>query len=230
VCTVCRASTGRRWGLVAASGPHRGGQGASTSSGQWPLYFLEAVPWFLVRSCSTWSAKPPIRTLPHKNELRHPRIDTASAQNKGTGSAGIEVLDPLLSACKAFSQRLAASDLGRDRPYRRCCSARQDCNWMVNGVAASRSCAVSEACCARARSPALCWSGPLPTSPSCWPGARGQDRCTPSSNRNSRPGHLSGLPLVRTRLNRSLRWVVSNSLPVLTPQLFVRNRKIRRGY
>jgi len=31
---------------------------------------------------------------------------------------------------------------------------------------------------------------------------------------------------VRTRLNRSLRWVVSNSLPVLTPQLFVRNRKI----
>ncbi len=33
-------------------------------------------------------------------------------------------------------------------------------------------------------------------------------------------------PLVRTRLNRSLRWVVSNSLPVLTPQLFVRNHKI----
>ena len=35
-----------------------------------------------------------------------------------------------------------------------------------------------------------------------------------------------GQPLVRTRLNRSLRWVVANSLPVLTPQLFVRNQKI----
>lgn len=37
---------------------------------------------------------------------------------------------------------------------------------------------------------------------------------------------MPGPALVRTRLNRSLRWVVSNSLPVLTPQLFVRNRKI----
>ena len=35
-----------------------------------------------------------------------------------------------------------------------------------------------------------------------------------------------GKPAVRARLNRSLRWVVSNSLPVLTPQLFVNGAKV----
>jgi hypothetical protein len=35
-----------------------------------------------------------------------------------------------------------------------------------------------------------------------------------------------GRPGVRSRLNKSLRWVGSNSLPVLTPQLFVGGRKV----
>lgn len=35
-----------------------------------------------------------------------------------------------------------------------------------------------------------------------------------------------GTPAVRSRLNRSLRWTVANSLPVVTPQLFVRGQKV----
>lgn len=35
-----------------------------------------------------------------------------------------------------------------------------------------------------------------------------------------------GQPMVRARINKGLRWIVANSLPVLTPQLFVRNQKI----
>jgi len=35
-----------------------------------------------------------------------------------------------------------------------------------------------------------------------------------------------GKPDVKTRLNRSLRWAVANSLPVLTPQLYVNNQKL----
>ena len=34
------------------------------------------------------------------------------------------------------------------------------------------------------------------------------------------------MPAVRARINKSLRWIVANSLPVLTPQLFVRNQKV----
>jgi hypothetical protein len=33
-------------------------------------------------------------------------------------------------------------------------------------------------------------------------------------------------PAVKSRLNRSLRWAVANSLPVATPQLFVRGQKV----
>ena len=39
-------------------------------------------------------------------------------------------------------------------------------------------------------------------------------------------GSCIGKPDVKTKLNRSLRWVVSNSLPVLTPQLYVNNQKL----
>ena len=35
-----------------------------------------------------------------------------------------------------------------------------------------------------------------------------------------------GQPAVRARVNKGLRWIVANSLPVLTPQLFVRNQKL----
>jgi hypothetical protein len=39
-------------------------------------------------------------------------------------------------------------------------------------------------------------------------------------------GDCVGQPAVRARVNKSLRWIVANSLPVLTPQLFVGNQKI----
>ena len=35
-----------------------------------------------------------------------------------------------------------------------------------------------------------------------------------------------GKPAVKSQLNRSLRWVVANSLPVVTPQLYVRGQKV----
>jgi hypothetical protein len=35
-----------------------------------------------------------------------------------------------------------------------------------------------------------------------------------------------GQPAVKARLNKTLRWIVSNALPVVTPQLFVRGQKI----
>jgi hypothetical protein len=38
-------------------------------------------------------------------------------------------------------------------------------------------------------------------------------------------GCLGG-PQVRNKLTRSLRWAVANALPVLTPQLFVNNKRV----
>lgn len=39
-------------------------------------------------------------------------------------------------------------------------------------------------------------------------------------------GDCLGRPAVKARLNRSLRWVVANALPVQTPQLFLRGLKV----
>ena len=35
-----------------------------------------------------------------------------------------------------------------------------------------------------------------------------------------------GKPAVKARLNKSLRWIAQNSLPVVTPQLYVRGKKL----
>ena len=35
-----------------------------------------------------------------------------------------------------------------------------------------------------------------------------------------------GTSKVRSRLNKSLRWAVSNAIPVLTPQLFIRDKRV----
>ena len=35
-----------------------------------------------------------------------------------------------------------------------------------------------------------------------------------------------GTPAIKNKLNKSLRWAVSNALPVLTPQLFIGDKRV----
>ena len=99
---------------------------------------------------------------------------------------------------------------------------------MVNESLHPDSCAVSEAvlCAGEKSGVVLAWA--FAHQPELLAaGARGQ-RDVYARIKQEFPALASclGQPLVRTKLNRSLRWVVANSLPVLTPQLFVRNQKI----
>ncbi len=234
VCTVCAGIYGASLGvLVAAIWAHSGAPaGSGTSSGQWPLYFLEGCALVLVPVMLYMVQKPPYPdALTHKNELRHPEDRYGvMLKNKGTGSVpAIEVLDPLCPACRAFSQRLTASDLGRDLALQTVLfPLDKDCNWMVNESLHPGSCAVSEAvlCAGDKSGVVLEWA--FAHQPELLAaGARGQDAVYALLKQEFPAlGTCLALPLVRTRLNRSLRWVVSNSLPVLTPQLFVRNHKI----
>jgi len=235
VCTVCAGIYGASFGvLVAAVWAHRGAPRASepANASQWLLYVLEGCAFVLVPLMLYMVGKPAYPdTLARKNELRHPedRYGVMLA-NKGGGSVpAIEVLDPLCPACKAFAQRLAASDLGRDLALQTVLfPLDKECNWMVNESLHPGSCAVSEGVmCAGARSGAvLAWAFEH-QSELLAAGARGQAEVFALLKREFPAlGPCLGQPVVRTRLNRSLRWVVSNSLPVLTPQLFVRNQKI----
>jgi uncharacterized membrane protein len=235
VCTVCAGIYGASFGvLVSAIGAHWGAARAAERFdwSQWLLYFMEGCALVLVPILLYLAQKPAYPdALARKNELRHPedRYGVMLA-SKGSGSVpAIEVLDPLCTACKAFSQRLAATELGRDLALHTVLfPLDKDCNWMVNESLHPGSCAVSEAvmCANEKSSVVLAWAFAHQTELLA-AGARGQAEVYARLKQEFPAlSPCLGQPLVRTRLNRSLRWVVANSLPVLTPQLFVRNQKI----
>ena len=122
VCTVCAgiyaASLGSLVSAIAAHlGAPRAAAGAGANLGQWLLYFLEGCALVLIPVMIYMVCKPAYPDmLARKIELHHPEDKYGvMLKAKGAGSVpAIEVLDPLCAACKAFSQRLASSDLGRD--------------------------------------------------------------------------------------------------------------------
>jgi uncharacterized membrane protein len=141
----------------------------------------------------------------------------------------IEVLDPLCPACRGFEQRLQASGLDAEMNRKTVLFPLDNtCNWMVDQAVHPGACAVSEAMlCAGARAPeVLDWAfehqEDIRAAATSDPGA------AQSLVKQYFPDLAScvGAPEVRSRLNRSLRWAVSNRLPVLTPQLYVGGVKL----
>jgi uncharacterized membrane protein len=141
----------------------------------------------------------------------------------------IEVLDPLCPACRGFEQRLQAGGLDAEMNRKTLLFPLDNtCNWMVDQAVHPGACAVSEA--------VLC-AGPRAKDVLDWAfehqeeirGAAASDpRAAQSLVKKYFPDLAScvGSPEVKSRLNRSLRWVVSNRLPVLTPQLYVGDVKL----
>ncbi|WP_242343850.1 vitamin K epoxide reductase/DsbA family protein [Anaeromyxobacter terrae] len=168
--------------------------------------------------------------------------DSAGVMIPLTSSAGgtpsIEVLDPLCASCKAFDARLAASSLGERLELAGVLFPLDSkCNWMVTEAIHPGACAVSEA--------VLCAAGvgPGPKNAAAagavlrWAfarqtelrelGARDEAALRVEIEREfpAVAGCLGGA-LVRSKLTKSLRWAVANAIPVLTPQLFVGDRRM----
>lgn len=194
------------------------------------LRFAEGVCFVAVPVVLYLALKPAwSESMARCGELMHPD-DRYNVRVKLPGGdvPAIELLDPLCPACKGFYQRLEASGLAaRLAPELVLFPLDKECNWMVGSSLHPGACAVSEA--------VLCG------------GARARDvlewafaHQSELHELGSQPAKLNarikqafpevaaclGRPEVRTRLNRSLRWAVANSLPVQTPQLFVRGRKV----
>ena len=148
---------------------------------------------------------------------------------KSGGVPAIEVLDPLCPACKAFEQRLAASGLA-ERIDRKAVLFPLDntCNWMVTEATHPGACTVSEAVlCAGDKAPeVIAWAFEVQDR------IRNETRADPGAaarivkQRFPALAACIGSPDARSRLNKSLRWIVSNNLRVLTPQLFVDKVKL----
>jgi uncharacterized membrane protein len=240
MCTLCvgiyAASTGA---FVAALIAHRRAvrgplpAGPPTPLAAWARCLAEGLVFVLVPVALYLGLKPTYAgTMADCGLLRQPedrynvRVDLSPAPG---GVPAIELLDPLCPACKAFAQRLDASGLA-DRLQLQAALFPLDskCNWMVSEALHPGSCTVSEA--------VLC-AGVRATDVLAWTFANGEElRELGRTNETALVQRIErefpqlsdclGKPAVRARLNRSLRWAVANSLPVVTPQLFVRGQKV----
>jgi len=237
VCKVCvgiyLASLGA---FASALVAHRRAAGAGAAEpvrwGGHAAAFLEGVVFVALPVLLYVALKPAYAdVLGRCGELLRPE-DRYGVRVKLTDPAGgvpaIEVLDPLCPACKAFSQRLAAGGLSeRLRRELVLFPLDKECNWMVSESLHPGACAVSEAVlCGGVRARAVLE----------WAFANQEELRQIGSDtprlyariRQQFPelADCLGKPAVRAKLNRSLRWTVANSLPVQTPQLFVRDRKV----
>jgi hypothetical protein len=219
--------------LVAYLGARKGAPaGAALPWGHYLASFAEGVAFVVVPVVLFLALKPAYPAEARCGELLHPE-DKYGVRLKMSAPPGgipaIEVLDPLCPACRAMDQRLTASGFA-DRLAVEMVLFPLDkaCNWMVQESLHPGACAVSEA--------VLC-GGVQANDVLAWVFAN-QDELRELGR--SDPGKVAGRliaqfpalsgcvgrPEVRSRLNRSLRWTVANSLPVLTPQLFVRGEKV----
>jgi hypothetical protein len=104
----------------------------------------------------------------------------------------------------------------------------KSCNWMVGTTVHAGACTVSEAvmCAGDKAKAVITWafehSEEIRTASEADPAAAKQMVTAAFPEL----GACVGSEKVRQRLNRALRWSVANQLPVLTPQLYIENRKV----
>jgi hypothetical protein len=200
--------------------------------GRYAGYFLEGVAFVAVPVLLYVALKPAYAdTVARCGELLHPEDRygvRVKLTNPPDGVPAIEVLDPLCPACKGFSQRLAASGLGLQLARELVLfPLDKECNWMVSESLHPGACAVSEAVlCAGVRADQVIEWAFDNQAELRELGKDPQRVYTRIRQQFPQLADCLGRPAVRSRLNRSLRWAVSNSLPVVTPQLFVRGQKV----
>jgi len=199
---------------------------------QWAFYFVEGLAIVALPLLLYLTLKPAYSdSLLQTSGLRHPddKYGVMLDVPGGGQVPSVEVLDPLCPACKAFSERLSASGLADRLQIKMILfPLDKECNWMVGESLHPGACAVSEA---------LLCAGPRASAVLDWAfahqeelrarGAQGQPAIyTRIKQQFPDLAGCVGQPAVRARVNKGLRWIVANSLPVLTPQLFVRNQKL----
>jgi uncharacterized membrane protein len=161
-------------------------------------------------------------------------IELGGAQGK---VPSIEVLDPLCPSCRAFDARLGASGLHRELSLKGVLFPLDStCNWMVTEEIHPGACAVSEAIlCASGLGPARDFGAAVRVLD--WAFAHQEELRTQAKADEKAlrqrleaqfpaiKGCLGGAQ-VKNKLTKSLRWGVANAIPVLTPQLFVQDRRL----
>ncbi|MBN2360850.1 MAG: hypothetical protein JXR83_15450 [Deltaproteobacteria bacterium] len=145
------------------------------------------------------------------------------------GAPAITVIDPLCSACTGFEARIRSSGL-LDRINMRGVLMPLDstCNWMVKESLHPGACAVSEAIlCDRDRGAEI-MDYALAHRNELIDLAKSDEKKLRQRLVEQFPAIKGclGTPGIKNKVNKSLRWTVANALPVLTPQLFIGDRRL----
>lgn len=154
----------------------------------------------------------------------------------GKGTPSVAVVDPLCPACKGFDDRMRASGFYRQLSLQAVLFPLDSaCNWMVKDSLHPGACAVSEAMlCDREGAEAI-----LDYAFSNQEELRALAKKDRDSGQQNDPklralledkfpkvkGCLGGAK-IKNQVNKSLKWAVSNALPVLTPQLFIGDKRV----
>jgi protein-disulfide isomerase len=149
--------------------------------------------------------------------------------SKGAATTGLAVLDPLCPACKGFDERIMASGIDQKVALSAVLFPLDSTrNWMVKESLHPGACAVSEAMlCDREKSlQILDWAF----------AEQERLRTTAKSDEAAVRRELEekfpwvkgclGTAAVKNKVNKSLRFAVQNALPLLTPQLFIGDKRV----
>ena len=198
------------------------------------LYFFEGVLFVAIPIVLYVAFKPQFsEAITDCGRLAHPE-DKYGIMSKYSpapnGIRTIEILDPLCLACKGFRDRLKMSSVYNKLDIDVVLfPLDKECNWMVTESLHPGSCAVSEAalCAGDDFATVLNWS--LNNQPEIRELAlEGGSKAVYTRLKKEFPKIASCVnrPQVRSKINKSLRWIVSNSLPVQTPQFYVNGEKL----
>lgn len=236
VCKLCVGIYAASLGVFISALLANAGSAEEPPEGSAPnygLYVGEGMAFVFVPLLFYLALKPGYNVAPGDcGELASPddkyKVRVALHQAHG-GTPALELLDPLCPACKSFSERLEASGLIEQLDLEAVLfPLDKECNWMVGESLHPGACGVSEALlCAGDQLPqVLKWAFDNQERLRELAGEDNARIYEEIKKRFPRLGNCVGKPDVRTKLNRSLRWAVANSLPVLTPQLYVNNQKL----
>lgn len=141
----------------------------------------------------------------------------------------VAVLDPLCPACKAFDHRMKTSELDK--------KLNQDivlfpldktCNWNVKESLHPGACAVAEAMLCDRDNAKKILEYAFGRQEELIAEAKADESKLRDRLTREFPGVKGclGTAQARLKVTKSLKWAVSNALPVLTPQLFIGDRRV----
>jgi uncharacterized membrane protein len=197
--------------------------------GEGCVYVAVMVAFYVMFAPTSNKSGEGCGTLVTKDPMKDDKLGLFITMSKGASTTGLAVLDPLCPACKGFDERIMASGIHQKVALSAVLFPLDStCNWMVKESLHPGACAVSEAMlCDRDKAlQILDWA--FAEQERLRATAKSDEAAVRRELKQKFPwvkGCL-GTAAVKNKVNKSLRFAVHNALPLLTPQLFIGDKRV----